>query len=149
MILMMVLDVVDALLDRQGAEFGLIGEGQRSQPFAVATHDPHERFGSLIAFDPGRQLAEPLLFGVGQGVKLLQGAIWESQDPGEPEVILSAEEKAEVRRKRNRRHVWRADGNQLRAVEITIGLVDSTYSELVSGELRKGDQLVTGIATDK
>ena len=81
--------------------------------------------------------------------KLLKGETWESKDSDDPEVILSAEEKAEVRRKRNRRHVRRVEGEFLRAVEVVIGLVDSKHSELVSGNLKEGDQLVTGIEANK
>jgi len=33
----------------------------------------------------------------------------------------------------------------LRAVEVNTGLSDSRYTELVSGELKKGDKLVIGI----
>jgi HlyD family secretion protein len=57
----------------------------------------------------------------------------------------SAEEKAELRRRRNRRHVWVVDGEFLRAVEVVTGLSDSKNTELVSGELKDGDKLVTGI----
>jgi HlyD family secretion protein len=58
----------------------------------------------------------------------------------------SADEKAEVRRKRHRRHVWvRDEDNLLRAVEVVIGISDNQYTELVSGELNAGDKLVTGV----
>jgi HlyD family secretion protein len=57
----------------------------------------------------------------------------------------SAEEKAETRRNRNRRHVWVKDGEFLRAVEVFTGLSDSKFTELVSGEIKLADQLVTGI----
>jgi len=57
----------------------------------------------------------------------------------------SAEEKAELRRKRNRRHVWVVDGDKLRAVEVVVGLSNNQHTELVSGDLQEGDKLVTGI----
>ena len=57
----------------------------------------------------------------------------------------SADEKAEVRRRRNRRHVWVVDGPFLRAVEIVTGLSNSNYTEVVSGDLHEGQKLVTGI----
>src|SRR5207253_3416647 len=65
------------------------------------------------------------------------------------EVVRSAEEKAEGRRRRNRRHVWIVDGDFLRAEEVVTGLADGSYTELVGGELREGDQLVTGIQPKK
>jgi HlyD family secretion protein len=58
---------------------------------------------------------------------------------------LPAAERTERRKQRNRRHVWVAEGELLRAVEVVTGLSDNQYTELVDGELRPGDELVTGI----
>ena len=58
---------------------------------------------------------------------------------------ISAQERAESRKKRNRRHVWVQERYKLRAVEVQTGLSDSHYTELVAGELKKGDKLVIGI----
>ncbi len=58
---------------------------------------------------------------------------------------LSAAERADSRKKRNRRHVWVQDRYKLKAVEVQTGLSDSHYTELVSGELKKDDKLVIGI----
>lgn len=62
------------------------------------------------------------------------------------ESSLSAMERAQLRKDRNRRHVWVADGDfLLRAIEVTTGLSDSQFTELLSGELSVGDVLVTGV----
>jgi HlyD family secretion protein len=61
----------------------------------------------------------------------------------------SAADKAELRRKRNRRHVWVQEGDLLRAVEVIIGISDSRNTEVVSGEVHEGDKVVTGIETKK
>jgi hypothetical protein len=37
------------------------------------------------------------------------------------------------------------DGYKLKAVEVIVGLSDSRFTELVSGDLKVGDKLVTGI----
>ncbi|MBM4003824.1 MAG: efflux RND transporter periplasmic adaptor subunit [Planctomycetes bacterium] len=71
----------------------------------------------------------------------------EQEDAGEAN--LSAEERAELRRKRNRRHVWVSDGDWLRAVEVETGISDSHFTELVSGDLPTGKTLVTGIKPKK
>ena len=42
------------------------------------------------------------------------------------------------------RVVWVQDGNKVKAVPITIGLMDTQFAELVSGEVKPGDVLVTG-----
>ena len=75
--------------------------------------------------------------------KVLEGSGWEKDQ--DSQVSLSAAEKAEAREKRNRRHVWIDEEGELRAVEVTIGLSDSKFSELVSGDLEVGQVLVTGI----
>ena len=41
--------------------------------------------------------------------------------------------------------VWKIDGEFLSAVELATGISDSEFTELVSGELKEGDRLVTGI----
>jgi HlyD family secretion protein len=76
---------------------------------------------------------------------ILKGERWEQEDDSELEIELSAEEKAELRRNRSRRHVWVMEGQFLRAVEVVTGIEDSKYSELVTGDLKEGQKLVTGI----
>jgi HlyD family secretion protein len=61
----------------------------------------------------------------------------------------SAMEKAEAGRKRQRRHVWIVEGDFLRAVEVLVGLSDSQNSEVVSGALTEGQEVVTGMAPPK
>ena len=41
--------------------------------------------------------------------------------------------------------MWVVENFQLRAVEVVIGLSDSKYSQLVSGDLKVGDKLVIGV----
>lgn len=74
---------------------------------------------------------------------LVEGEAAFSESDGVDEA--SANERADSRRAQNRRHVWVVDGDFLRAVEVTIGLNDSRYSQLVSGDLKPGDKLVIGI----
>jgi HlyD family secretion protein len=78
--------------------------------------------------------------------KLLESA---ASLPGEADertdATRSAEEKAETRRRRGRRHVWAVDGEFLRAVEVVTGLSDSKFTELIAGEMAEGQKLVTGI----
>jgi HlyD family secretion protein len=59
----------------------------------------------------------------------------------------SATEKAEARRSRSHRHVWVVDGEHLKAIEITTGLSDNKHTAVVSGDLRVGQNVVTGIQT--
>ncbi|GDY09882.1 RND transporter [Planctomycetia bacterium] len=78
----------------------------------------------------------------GQG----QSSTAENQDDAQQsEKSLSAQERAQLRKDRHRRHVWVADGDLLRAVEVTTGLSDSQFTEMVSGTLKRSDVLVTGV----
>jgi HlyD family secretion protein len=76
--------------------------------------------------------------------EILYGAVEEE----ESEVQLthrSTEERAAALIKEKTRHVWVEDGQLLRAIPVVTGLTDLKYSELVSGELKAGDNLVIGI----
>jgi HlyD family secretion protein len=57
----------------------------------------------------------------------------------------SATQKVEASRARNRRHVWVIDGELLSAVEVVTGISDNENTELVSGEVKEGTKLVTGV----
>jgi HlyD family secretion protein len=77
--------------------------------------------------------------------QILEGAKTPAdEDAGRSEVVLSATEKAEARRRRNRRHVWVVAGEHLKAVEVVTGLSDNQHTELVSGPLDEGQKLVAG-----
>lgn len=77
--------------------------------------------------------------------KILEGAGREEADDDVADLPISASERSEARRARNRRHVWILEGEKLKAVEVQVGLSDSRFTELVSGDLQAGQQLVTGI----
>jgi len=81
--------------------------------------------------------------------ELLEGTDWENKDDDQPDVMLSAEEKAEARKARNKRHVWVAEGTKLKAVAVVTGLSDSKFTELVSGDVTVDTKLVTGIKPKK
>lgn len=94
---------------------------------------------AALRFFPERQQVRPEDRGLLQGAEPSEGAEYQVQ------VSLSAGEKAEGRRRRGRRHVWVVDGEFLTAVEVDTGLSDSKFTELVSGDVREGRKLVTGI----
>jgi HlyD family secretion protein len=43
--------------------------------------------------------------------------------------------------------VWVDAGGQLKSVRLRLGITDSTYTELLSGELKVGQEVVTGVVT--
>lgn len=50
----------------------------------------------------------------------------------------------EADRKQRRRHVWLQDGDFLKAIEVETGISDYTYTEIISGDLEAGQQLIIG-----
>lgn len=58
----------------------------------------------------------------------------------------SANQKAQAAKSRSKRLVWVREENLLRAVPVTLGISDTQYAELVTGDLREGMELVTGMA---
>ena len=56
----------------------------------------------------------------------------------------SATAKAERAQKRTQRHVWVQEGNLLRAVPVTLGLMDRQYAEILQGDLAEGQEVVIG-----
>lgn len=81
--------------------------------------------------------------------KLLEGVGGDSEKEQEKpsEQRISANERAEARRRRTQRHVWVEDGEFLKAIPVEVGLSDSRYTELASGEIKEDQPLVTGLKT--
>ena len=77
--------------------------------------------------------------------KLLEGGGDDDETDSEIDNRSAAEE-AKARKERNRRHVWIIEGELLRAVAIETGISDSQFTELVAGELKMGQKLVTGVS---
>jgi HlyD family secretion protein len=56
----------------------------------------------------------------------------------------TASEKADQSRKRSHRVVWVKDGDLLRAVSVTLGLIENQFAQLLDDDLAEGDEVVTG-----
>lgn len=54
------------------------------------------------------------------------------------------DEDDETKKKDKKRYVWVVENEKLKAIEITIGISDSRFYELVEGDIEKGTELVTG-----
>jgi HlyD family secretion protein len=78
--------------------------------------------------------------------KLLDGAaVEDDRDEPDANVELSATQKIEANRDRNRRHVWVLEGDLLKAIEVVVGLSDNKFTELVEGPLKEGQELVSDV----
>ncbi len=79
--------------------------------------------------------------------QLIDGSTWRSKksDAAQEEMAnQTATESAEAQQKKNQRHVWIVEGEMLRAVEVTTGLMENKFTEMVAGDLKVGNPLVVG-----
>lgn len=80
--------------------------------------------------------------------KIIDGTAFASSDSGEDEddamLDVPAPERIKASKRAKKRHVWKLEGDLLRAVEVEIGLSDNSFSELLSGDLDENTELVTG-----
>ncbi len=79
--------------------------------------------------------------------KILEGAEEEedSEEDEDSADLRSAVERILARKERKKRHVWVKEGEKLKAVEITTGMSDFKYTEMETGPLEEGQELVTGL----
>jgi HlyD family secretion protein len=77
---------------------------------------------------------------------ILDGTSPDNKEGRDAEAIEDAkDDPAAKERLRKERYVWVVDGDLLKAVKITTGLTDKTYTEVVSGDLSAGQAVVTGM----
>lgn len=94
---------------------------------------------AALRFFPQREHVRP------EDHKLLEANATATTTEESSDASRSADDIAEARKRRSKRHVWVVDGEHLRAVPVVTGINDSKHTEVVSGDLKEGMKLVTGI----
>ncbi len=94
---------------------------------------------AALRFYPDRKRVHPSDYKVLDGTSELQDQVTSGNSKNQ-----SAEEKAASNKIRNKRHVWVDDGEFLRAKEVTLGISDSRYTEMLEGDLKVDEELVIG-----
>jgi len=113
--------------------------------FQIRKHENVLRIpNAALRFYPKLEQVRPEDRAILEGATAARPSSGSQNENGPLESQRSAVERAEAGKKRNRRHVWVADGDLLRAVEVTVGISDNSYTELVAGDLKDGQALVTG-----
>ena len=114
-----------------------------SLSFQIDKHSDIRRIpNAALRFYPRPEQVRP------EDRELLEGIAPEpgtEEQPDTSETRRSATEKVTAARNRSRRHVWIVEGDSLKAVEVVTGLNDNTFTELVSGPLTDGQEVVTGV----
>ncbi|MEM6687803.1 MAG: efflux RND transporter periplasmic adaptor subunit [Planctomycetota bacterium] len=90
--------------------------------------------------------------------KLVDGSNWKNSgdegekkgdegddDRDEDDKDQDKDQKTGEDEKGRKTHVWRLDGEKLRAIEVVVGLGDSEHTECVQGDLKSGVELVTAV----
>jgi HlyD family secretion protein len=98
---------------------------------------------AALRFYPKKEQVRP------EDHKLLDGAEAEEdeEETANDDGQLSAVDRIEANRERDKRHVWVAEGEYLHAIEVETGISDNKYTELIKGTLEVGQKLVTGVRT--
>jgi HlyD family secretion protein len=74
--------------------------------------------------------------------KYLEGIVPDRKQSGSRP---SARHKTQAAQGRARRVVWVSEGDRLRAVTVTLGLIDNRYAELLAGDLEEGQEVITNL----
>ncbi len=79
--------------------------------------------------------------------KLLETAADEKADESNQATTgqLSAEDRVKAGRKHSQRHVWVVEKDLLRAIAVTTGESDNRFTEVVAGDVKEGQEVVTGL----
>ena len=96
---------------------------------------------AALRFHPKPEQVQPSDRAIVEGTDR-EGQADQGNDPGAKDGTPGAAD-----RDRKRRHVWIANGGLLEAVEIITGLSDKSCTELVSGDLEEGQELIAGVKT--
>jgi HlyD family secretion protein len=95
---------------------------------------------SALRYLPGKELVrdedQHLLTG-GQDNEMSVNAASSTEEPSVQEMVTA--------RRQRRRHVWVQAGQKLRAVEVTLGISDYRFAQLLTGDLNVGDRVVVGL----
>jgi HlyD family secretion protein len=78
---------------------------------------------------------------------IVEGKASDSHDNQGPKNAADDDDETSLESARKERYVWTLDGDRLSAVKIVVGLEGVKFTEVVSGKLKDGQQLVTGMKT--
>ena len=120
-----------------------------SLSFQVAIRDDVIKIpNSALRFYPDAKYVRTEDLGILEGHRE-KSANRDDDDAQQAAKSMSADERTELRKRRDHRHVWVQQDDKLRAVSVVTGLNDNHHTELIEGDLKVGDILVTGIETPK
>jgi HlyD family secretion protein len=103
---------------------------------------------AALRFHPKPEYVHP------KHLTLLEGLRAENEEEGEDKTAKTAKQDEDAdpdpetaAKKEVKKYVWVVDGDLLSPVEITVGINDSHHTEMISGDLKQDQKVVTGIKT--
>ncbi len=96
---------------------------------------------ALRFYPPDKKYVHPDDYKIIDGTQFVSADVDNDQDANS---LVPATERILASQRAKKRHVWKVEGELLRAVEVRIGLSDNSFSELISGDIDENTQLVTG-----
>jgi HlyD family secretion protein len=129
----------------QNPELKLLPGMTANLSFQVAQVDRAKKIpkAALRFYPPDSKHVHPDSKAVFEGSE--KPATSQSEDEQEALGDAPAAERVASNAKNRRRHVWVLDGEKLRAIDVQVGVSDHQFSQLTSGSIEPGTELVTGL----
>jgi HlyD family secretion protein len=94
---------------------------------------------ALRFFPPDKKYVHP------DDLHIIDGSDFSNPDAeNASQIETTSAERVLANEQAKKRHVWKLDGDLLRAIEVRVGLTDNRYAELVSGDVTPDTELIVG-----
>jgi HlyD family secretion protein len=140
-----------AVVEAPNAELKLLPGMTANLVFQIEKHEKVLKVpNAALRFHPKPEYVHP------KHLTLLEGIHTDNEDEGEEKAAKAAKQdedsdadpdKENASKKEVKKYVWIVDGDLLSPVEIKVGINDSHHTEMISGDLKVDQKVVTGIKT--
>jgi len=142
-----------AVVEAPNAELKLLPGMTANLVFQIDKHEKVLKIpNAALRFHPKPEYVHP------EHLALLEGLKTEEGEEGEEKAAKTAKQdedadadpapdKETASKKEVKKYVWILEGDLLSPVEIKVGINDSHHTEMISGELKEDQKVVTGIKT--
>ena len=142
-----------AVVEAPNAELKLLPGMTAELVFQIEKHENVLKVpNAALRFHPKPEYVYP------KHLALLEGLHAENEDEGDEKTAKTAKQdedadadpasdKETASKKEVKRYVWVVDGDLLSPLEIKVGINDSHHTEMISGDIKQDQKVVTGIKT--
>ena len=140
-----------AVVEAPNTELKLLPGMTANLVFQIEKHEKVLKIpNAALRFHPKPEYVHP------KHLALLEGLHSENEEEGEEKAAKTAKQDEDAdldtdadtaSKKEVKKYVWIVDGDLLSPVEIKVGINDSHHTEMISGDLKEDQKVVTGIKT--